>query len=236
VLSGPVSSSGLGSLSVVQDPLERSSSVSLSLALYSALMTFQGYGFMGAVVICVMGCLAELSALAPLSGAYVRHSEYFVDPALSFAIGWIAVYGPCVSVPSEWVAVSVIVQYWTDINGGVWIAICIGEYLHSSIPTLQFKATRNRLLTTYPVLAFATNIFLIRIFGEVELICAMLKIMLILGLILFGLIFDLGGVPNQHRLGFQYWRNPGAFGEGYLVTGATGRFASSGLKGPRCIC
>ncbi len=88
----------------------------------------QGYGLVGAIVICVMGCLAELSALAPLSGAYVRHSEYFVDPALSFAIGWIAVYGPCVSVPSEWVAVSVIVQYWTSLNGGIWIAICIGKF------------------------------------------------------------------------------------------------------------
>ncbi len=74
------------------------------------------------------------------------------------------------------------------------------------------------------MVAFATNIFLIRVFGEVELACAMLKIMLILGLILFGLIYDLGGVSGQHRLGFQYWRNPGAFGQGYLVTGATGRF------------
>lgn len=76
------------------------------------------------------------------------------------------------------------------------------------------------------MIAFATNIFLIRIFGEVELICAMLKIALILGLILFGLIYDLGGVPNQHRLGFQYWRNPGAFGQGYLVDGAAGRFVN----------
>ncbi|CAD6584483.1 MAG: hypothetical protein TREMPRED_003848 [Tremellales sp. Tagirdzhanova-0007] len=162
--------------------------------------TLIGYGAVGAIVMCVMGCLAELSALAPLSGAYVRHSEYFVDPALSFSIGWIAVYGPCTSVPSEWVAVSVVVQYWTNLNGGIFIAICI-------------------------VVAFATNVFLIRIFGEVELFCAILKIALILGLILFGLIFDLGGVHGQPRLGFQYWRNPGAFGQGYLVTGAAGRFA-----------
>jgi yeast amino acid transporter len=80
-----------------------------------------------------MLCLAELSALAPVSGAYVRHAEYFVDPALSFAIGWVAVYGPCVSVPSEWVAVSTIVRYWTDLHSGIIIAICLGKSSFSSL-------------------------------------------------------------------------------------------------------
>jgi len=34
---------------------------------------------------------------------------------------------------------------------------------------------------------------------------------MITGLILVGLIIDLGGSPNHHRLGFQYWKNPGIF-------------------------
>ncbi|KAI0158740.1 amino acid permease/ SLC12A domain-containing protein [Pestalotiopsis sp. NC0098] len=162
--------------------------------------TLIGYAAIGGLVICVMLCLAELSALAPVSGAYVRHAGFFVDPALSFAIGWVAVYGPCVSVPSEWVAVSAVVRYWSaDFHSGIVIAICL-------------------------VVSFLTNIFLIRIFGEVELVSAMLKIALILGLILFGLIYDLGGVPGQPRLGFWYWVEPGAFGEGYLVQGPVGRF------------
>ncbi|KAI1845749.1 hypothetical protein JX265_000072 [Neoarthrinium moseri] len=161
--------------------------------------TLIGYSVIGLLVICVMLCLAELSALAPVSGAYVRHAEFFVDPALSFAIGWVAVYGPCVSVPSEWVAVSTIVRYWTDLHAGIVIAICL-------------------------VASFVTNIFLIRVFGEVELVSAMLKIALIIGLILFGLIYDLGGVPGQPRLGFWYWVNPGAFGQGYLVDGSVGQF------------
>ncbi|KAF3009026.1 hypothetical protein E8E14_001915 [Neopestalotiopsis sp. 37M] len=168
--------------------------------------TLIGYAAIGGLVICVMLCLAELSALAPVSGAYVRHAEYFVDPALSFAIGWVAVYGPCVSVPSEWVAVSTIVRYWTDLHSGIIIAICLGKYA--------------------VVVSFLTNIFLIRIFGEVELVSAMLKITLIIGLILFGLIYDLGGVPGQPRLGFWYWVEPGAFGQGYLVQGSVGRFVS----------
>ncbi len=34
-----------------------------------------------------------------------------------------------------------------------------------------------------------------------------------MGLIIAGLIVDLGGVKSQERLGFRYWRDPGAFVE-----------------------
>lgn len=55
------------------------------------------------------------------------------------------------------------------------------------------------------------------------MIFATIKIALIIGLIIAGIVVDLGGGPNNHRLGLQYWRNPGAFNE-YLVGGNTGRF------------
>lgn len=46
--------------------------------------------------------------------------------------------------------------------------------------------------------------------------------MVIVGLMLLCLIIDLGGGPRGDRLGFRYWRNPGAFND-YLVDGSTGR-------------
>lgn len=52
---------------------------------------------------------------------------------------------------------------------------------------------------------------------------ASLKIMLIVGLIIGGLVINLGGAPNHERLGFAYWRDPGAFNE-YIMTGSAGRF------------
>jgi amino acid transporter len=44
--------------------------------------------------------IAELAALVPLSGAVIRHAEYFFDPALSFAQGWNQIYAYIVSLPS----------------------------------------------------------------------------------------------------------------------------------------
>ena len=47
--------------------------------------------------------------------------------------------------------------------------------------------------------------------------------MLIIGLIIGGLVIDLGGGPEGDRLGFRYWRTPGAFNT-YILDGSAGRF------------
>jgi yeast amino acid transporter len=52
---------------------------------------------------------------------------------------------------------------------------------------------------------------------------ATLKILLIVGLIIGGLVIDLGGGPDGDRLGFRYWKNPGAFNT-YILTGSAGGF------------
>jgi amino acid transporter len=61
------------------------------------------------------------------------------------------------------------------------------------------------------ILICATNIFGVIYFGETEFALSILKLILIAGLIIVGLVIDLGGAPNHQRLGFQYWKNPGAF-------------------------
>jgi amino acid transporter len=99
----------------------------------------------------------EDSTLVPLSGGIIRHAEYFVDPALSFANGWNQVYGTMVSLPAEIVAAAVIVDFWSQINNAVWISV-------------------------FGVLLVASNLFFVRIYGELEFTFASLKIMLIVGL------------------------------------------------------
>ena len=52
---------------------------------------------------------------------------------------------------------------------------------------------------------------------------ASIKILTIVGLIILAIILDLGGGPTHDRLGFRYWKDPGAMKE-YIGEGATGRF------------
>ncbi|KAL1744916.1 amino acid permease/ SLC12A domain-containing protein [Schizophyllum fasciatum] len=159
-----------------------------------------GYLFTGILVSCVVISIAELSALVPLSGSIVRHAEYFFDPALSFAQGWNTVYTNCVALPAEMTAVAVLMQFWTTVNNAVWI-------------------------TLFGVLLLVSNLFLVRVYGELEFFFAMLKIMLIIGLIIMGLVIDLGGVAGQERIGFRYWNDPGPFVQYLDIPGPLGRFA-----------
>ena len=92
----------------------------------------------------------------PLSGAIIRHAEYFVDPALSFANGWNQIYSTMVSLPAELVAAAVVVEFWSSITPAVWI-------------------------TVFGLLLIASNLFFVRIYGELEFTFASLKIMLIIG-------------------------------------------------------
>ncbi|KAG7441730.1 uncharacterized protein BT62DRAFT_1042308 [Guyanagaster necrorhizus] len=158
-----------------------------------------GYAFVGVLVSCVVFCQAELAALVPLSGAIVRHAEYFFDPALSFAMGWNYVYSNCVGLPAEITAGAVLIQFWTTISNGVWI-------------------------TLLGILLIISNLLFVRVYGELEFGFAILKIMLVVGLIIMGLVIDLGGSPDHHRYGFQYWRNPGPFVQYLNTDGSLGRF------------
>ena len=55
-----------------------------------------------------------------------------------------------------------------------------------------------------------------RWFGESEFFFSIIKLCLITGLIITGLVIDLGGGPNHQRTGFYYWQNPGALNT-YLI-------------------
>jgi amino acid transporter len=46
----------------------------------------------------------------------------------------------------------------------------------------------------------------------------------IVGLIILGIVLDLGGGPSHDRIGFRYWKNPGAFNQLNGIPGAKGRF------------
>ncbi|CZR59425.1 related to general amino acid permease [Phialocephala subalpina] len=102
-------------------------------------------------------------------------------------------------MPVEISAAAVVIGFWdATTNPGVWITVLI-------------------------VLIVFLNLFVVGIYGEAEFIFASIKIPTIVGLILLALILDLGGGPKHDRLGFRYWKNPGAMVE-YCTTGSTGRF------------
>ncbi|CAD6439283.1 a61c5c97-eda8-4861-a942-97df7789b8d0 [Sclerotinia trifoliorum] len=170
-----------------------------AIARAGPLGALLGYTFVGILVSGVVLSIAELSALVPLSGGIIRHAEYFVDPALSFANGWNQVYSNIITIPAELVAAAIIIQFWVQINNAVWI-ICFGFLL------------------------VVSNLLFVQVYGELEFTCAILKIMLIVGLNIMALIITCGGGPNGETYGFRYWHDPGPFADYLGFTGALGHF------------
>ena len=102
------------------------------------------YTTIGLIVCAVQSALGEVTALLPVTGSFVRHAEFLVDPAMGFAIGLNIVYGNWLSIPAEISAICVLFQYWTDVNSSVWIILVI-------------------------ILTFSVGIAFVRVYGEVSL-------------------------------------------------------------------
>lgn len=115
-------------------------------------------------------------------------------------MGWNYWYNWTIVLPAELNAAAVLISYWDkSTNAGVWIAVCL-------------------------VVACAINFGGSRAYGEAEFWFAIIKVLTIIGLIILGIVLDVGGGPNGEYIGTKYWRSPGAFVQYLGIEGATGRF------------
>ncbi|KAG2034610.1 amino acid permease/ SLC12A domain-containing protein [Suillus americanus] len=159
-----------------------------------------GYMVMGTIVYCVMITLGEMVAFLPIPGGHIKLAERFVDPAFSFTLGWNYWYSWMISSPSEIAAAALLINYWNDtVNNSVWVIMCF-------------------------VVVLTINMLGTGAYGEAEFIFASIKVLTITGLIILGIIIDLGGGPNHDRIGFRYWKNPGPFVQYNGIEGVKGRF------------
>ncbi|KAG5913608.1 hypothetical protein E4U53_004827 [Claviceps sorghi] len=74
-----------------------------------------------------------------------------------------------------------------------------------------------RAIFVTPFFAFIVtlNMFGIKTYGEAECVFAVIKITAVIGFILFGIILNCAGTPDRGYIGFEYWRDPGAFTNGF---------------------
>lgn len=159
-----------------------------------------GYLAVGSICYSVMISLGEMIAYLPIPGGHIKLAERFVDPAFSFTMGWNYWYNWTIILPAELSAAAVLINFWNkDINNSAWIIICL-------------------------VVVVAINFMGAGAYGEAEFIFASIKVLTIVGLIILGIVIDLGGGPDHDRLGFRYWKHPGPFVQYDDIAGSKGRF------------
>ncbi|KAH7629654.1 amino acid permease/ SLC12A domain-containing protein [Sordaria sp. MPI-SDFR-AT-0083] len=167
------------------------------------LSVLLGYTFTGIAIFAMMQCLGEMATWLPLTGAIPQFCARYVDDALGFAVGWNNWYAASITLCAEISAAALVIGFWEgaqSVNVAVWISIIW-------------------------LVIILLNVFAVSLYGEAEFWFASLKIITIVGLLIMAFIVDLGGNPHHERLGFRYWKNPGAMKE-YppQVHGNTGRF------------
>ncbi|KAJ7905440.1 dicarbixylic amino acid permease [Mycena olivaceomarginata] len=154
-----------------------------------------GYGFVGFVCYLVMVGLGEMAAYLPHSKGWLRsdwvkcfagYATRFVDPALGFGLGWNYLFKYLIVTPNNINAAGVVLTYWSGarkVPTEVWMVIFI-------------------------VFIAVVNLLGVRVFGEMEFWFSSLKVISLIGLLLMGIIIDLGGNPKHDRIGFRYWQHP----------------------------
>ncbi|GLA99187.1 hypothetical protein AtubIFM61612_010718 [Aspergillus tubingensis] len=154
------------------------------------------------IVYAIITATNEMNTYLPFSGcSMAAYGTRFVSPSLGFAMGLLYWYSFGILVAYETTAAALVIDYWSNpVPLAVWITLML-------------------------IVVLALNFFPVKVYGETEFWFASLKVFLIIGLLILSFVLFLGGGPDHTRLGFHYWKTPGAFNT-YLVSGSTGRFCA----------
>lgn len=161
-----------------------------------------GFALVGFLLYCTIQALGELSTQFPVSGSFSTHSTRFLDPSWGFAMGWnYALQWLCV-LPLEIVAATLTLNYWNPgLNNSGFVALFL-------------------------LIIVGANLFGVKGYAEVEFLSSIIKVAAVIGFDLFAIVANTGGTPTKEYIGGLYWRNPGAFNNGFkgfcsvLVTAA----------------
>ncbi|CUM49078.1 unnamed protein product [Debaryomyces tyrocola] len=156
--------------------------------------------FMTSLAFSVTQSLGEMATYIPLSGSFNQFATRWCSPALGAANGYSYWFSWAITFALEISVVGQIIEYWTfAVPLAAWISIFL-------------------------VIITVTNLFPVKYYGEIEFWVASLKIIAVVGWLIYALVMVCGG-GLRGPVGFRYWRNPGPWGPGILVENVnTGRF------------
>ncbi|RSM01873.1 hypothetical protein CDV31_011157 [Fusarium ambrosium] len=148
-----------------------------------------GYIIVGLDVFFVTQSLGEMATLFPTTGSFNEFAGRFVDPALSFALGWNYWYMWGTILANEYNGAALVLSFWTDkLPNYAWILICW-------------------------VFFMGTSLLGVLVYGEMEFWLATFKFIVTIILYLVAILINTGAIGGDY-IGFRYWNDPGAFANG----------------------
>ncbi|KAF5230151.1 hypothetical protein FANTH_13966 [Fusarium anthophilum] len=142
---------------------------------------FLGFCVASSIVWAVTQSIGEMAVMYPLPSSFVRWTNKFVHPAAGFALGWCYWFNYWIAVANELQGVVTVLSYWT-----------------TAVP----KAA---LISIFWFLVILTNVWDVRVFGEVEVVMSCIKFGWIFVVVIASIVISAGGAPNDEAVGFRYW-------------------------------
>ncbi|KAI0165977.1 putative amino acid permease [Xylariaceae sp. FL1272] len=167
------------------------------------------YLIIGVMLYCTVQALGELAVTFPVAGSFSAYSTRFLHPSWGFAMGWNYALQWLIALPLEVISASIVTTFW---NSGLQKAIFV---------------------TVFLAFVITINLFGIKGYGEAEFLFAIIKVIAVIAFILLGIVLNVGGVQGGGYIGGLYWRDPGAFRNGFkglCSVFVTAAFAFSGTE------
>ncbi|KAK5628168.1 hypothetical protein RRF57_003883 [Xylaria bambusicola] len=149
------------------------------------------YFIIGTMLYCTVQALGELAVSFPVAGSFSAYSTRFLHPSWGFAMGWNYALQWMVALPLEVISASIVTTYWnSNLNKAIFVTIFLLAIIF-------------------------INLCGVKGYGEAEFIFAIVKVIAVIGFILLGIVLNIGGAPGEGYVGGRYWRDPGAFHNGF---------------------
>lgn len=167
-----------------------------------------GYAVVGAMCICTMNSIGELTvAFSNMEGGFNEFYRRFIDETAAFALGWNYWAQWVTTAPLELVTAAITIKFWNaSIDSDAFVVIFF-------------------MLVTF------INLFGVKGYGVAEFIMNSVKLVALAGFVIMGLCVDLGASKSGF-IGGKYWHHPGAFinFKGFVKVFATASFSMGGTE------
>ncbi|XTI92660.1 amino acid permease-domain-containing protein [Cenococcum geophilum] len=153
------------------------------------------YLLAGSVMWCAIGSLGEMTALFPIQGSIFVFPARFLDVGIGYAAGWMSWFSWVVTVAAEVLAVAQLFNFRFDEN-------YLKETAHYSPPSLGWKVGQDInpavWVLIFLVVILAVNCLPVLWYGRLEYIFGCMKMVFIVGLIMFNIVVS-ASQPVDHR-------------------------------------
>ncbi|KAI5950968.1 HIP1 [Candida jiufengensis] len=177
------------------------------IATAGAAGSFLSYFIIGVLIFFIIQHLGEMTSQFPVRGNFLIYNSRFIDESWAFAMNWNYCLQWIVTIPLSLVSASLTIQFWNDqINAAAWVAI-------------------------FWIFIVLINVFGVKGYGYGESVFSIIKVVAILGFIIFAIIIIAGG-GEQGYIGGRNWHQPFAKNgfKGFVTTLVNSAFAFAGTE------